>query len=145
VHSVGPGPARDYGPRGRRPTTTLPGLPPGLRPAGLTHWLKQPGRPARRGAARTRSALSPRPRALRGGTVVRLARASRQTRSISGGGISSYRVGGAPGKAVRGEAHLSGSAAWMRWRMLRAAAFNGGEAAPVADDIDGVALQCRGR
>jgi hypothetical protein len=29
--------------------------------------------------------------------------------------------------------------------MLRAAAFNGGEAAPVMDDVDGVALQCRGR
>jgi hypothetical protein len=69
-----------------------------------------------------------------------LARAHRQTRSNSGGGISSYRVGGAPGKAVRGEAHLSSGAAWMRWRMLRAAAFNGGKAAPVADDIDGVAL-----
>jgi hypothetical protein len=29
--------------------------------------------------------------------------------------------------------------------MLRAAAFNGGESAPVMDDVDGVALQCRGR
>jgi hypothetical protein len=29
--------------------------------------------------------------------------------------------------------------------MLRAAAFNGGEAAPVMDDIGGVALQCWGR
>jgi hypothetical protein len=29
--------------------------------------------------------------------------------------------------------------------MLRAGAFNGGEAAPVTDGIDGVALQCRGR
>jgi hypothetical protein len=29
--------------------------------------------------------------------------------------------------------------------MLRAAAFNGGEAAPVMDDVNGVALQCRGR
>jgi hypothetical protein len=29
--------------------------------------------------------------------------------------------------------------------MLWAAAFNGSEAAPVMDDIDGVALQCQGR
>jgi hypothetical protein len=29
--------------------------------------------------------------------------------------------------------------------MLRAATFNDGEAAPVTDDVDGVALQCRGR
>jgi hypothetical protein len=29
--------------------------------------------------------------------------------------------------------------------MLRVAAFNGNEAAPVMDDIDGVALHCRGR
>jgi hypothetical protein len=29
--------------------------------------------------------------------------------------------------------------------MLRAVAFNSGEVAPVMDDIDGVALQCRGR
>jgi hypothetical protein len=53
--------------------------------------------------------------------------------------------GGAPGKAVGGGAHPSGGAVWRWWRMLRAAAFNGGEAAPVTHDIDGVALQCRGR
>jgi hypothetical protein len=47
-----------------------------------------------------------------------------------------------PGKGVEGGAHPSGGAAWRRWRMLWAAAFNGGEAAPVTDDIDGVALQC---
>jgi hypothetical protein len=29
--------------------------------------------------------------------------------------------------------------------MLRAVAFNSGEAAPVTDDIDGGTLQCRGR
>jgi hypothetical protein len=29
--------------------------------------------------------------------------------------------------------------------MLRVAAFNGGEDAPVMDDVDSVALQCRGR
>jgi hypothetical protein len=29
--------------------------------------------------------------------------------------------------------------------MLRVAAFNGSEAALVTDDIDGVALRCRGR
>jgi hypothetical protein len=29
--------------------------------------------------------------------------------------------------------------------MIQAAAFNGGEAAPMTDDIDSVALQCRGR
>jgi hypothetical protein len=29
--------------------------------------------------------------------------------------------------------------------MLRAAVFNGGEVAPVMDDVDGVALQCWGR
>jgi hypothetical protein len=29
--------------------------------------------------------------------------------------------------------------------MLQVAAFNGGEAAPVMDDIDGVALQCWGK
>jgi hypothetical protein len=37
-------------------------------------------------------------------------------------------------------AHPSGSGAWRRWRMLPTAVFNGGEAAPVTDDIDGVAL-----
>jgi hypothetical protein len=51
-------------------------------------------------------------------------------------------TGRVPGKAVEGGAHRSGGAAWRRWRMLWAAAFNGGEAAPVTDDIDGVALQC---
>jgi hypothetical protein len=51
----------------------------------------------------------------------------------------------APSKAVGGGAHPSGGAAWRRWRMLRAAAFNGGEAAPVMDDVDGVALQCWGK
>jgi hypothetical protein len=51
----------------------------------------------------------------------------------------------ASGKAVGGGAHPSGSAAWKWWRMLQAAAFNGGEAALVMDDGDGVALQCRGR
>jgi hypothetical protein len=30
-------------------------------------------------------------------------------------------------------------------KLTRAAAFNGGEVAPVMDDVDGVALQCRGR
>jgi hypothetical protein len=29
--------------------------------------------------------------------------------------------------------------------MLRAVTFNGGEASPVMDDVDGVGLQCRGR
>jgi hypothetical protein len=29
--------------------------------------------------------------------------------------------------------------------MLQAAAFSGGEAAPMMDDVDGVALQCWGR
>jgi hypothetical protein len=54
-------------------------------------------------------------------------------------------TGRAPGKAVGGGAHSSGGVAWRWWRMLRAAAFNGGEAAPVMDDIDGVALHCQGR
>jgi hypothetical protein len=53
--------------------------------------------------------------------------------------------GGTSGKAVGGEAHLSGGAVWRGWTMLRVAAFNGSEAAPVTDDIDGVALWCRGR
>jgi hypothetical protein len=44
-----------------------------------------------------------------------------------------------------GGAHPSGGTAWRRWRMLRAAAFNGGEAALVTNDVDSVALQCRGR
>jgi hypothetical protein len=51
----------------------------------------------------------------------------------------------APGKAVGGGAHPSDGAAWRRWRMLRAVTFNGGEASPVMDDVDGVGLQCRGR
>jgi hypothetical protein len=54
-------------------------------------------------------------------------------------------TGRAPSKVVGGGAHPSGDAAWRRWRMLRAATFNGGEAAPVMDDVDGVALQCQGR
>jgi hypothetical protein len=53
--------------------------------------------------------------------------------------------GGASSKVVGGRAHPSGVAAWRWWRMLRAVAFNGGEAAPVTDDVDSVALQCRGR
>jgi hypothetical protein len=48
--------------------------------------------------------------------------------------------GGTPGKAIGGGAHPSGGTAWRWWRMLWAAAFNGSEAAPVMDDIDGVAL-----
>jgi hypothetical protein len=51
--------------------------------------------------------------------------------------------GGAPGKANGGGDHPSDGAAWRRWRMLRAVAFYGGEAAPVIDDIDGIARQCR--
>jgi hypothetical protein len=54
-------------------------------------------------------------------------------------------TGRASGKGVGGGTHPSGGTVWMRWRMLRAVAFNGGEAAPVTDDIDDVALQCRGR
>jgi hypothetical protein len=50
-----------------------------------------------------------------------------------------------PGKAVGGGAHPSGGAAWRRWRMLQVAAFNGGEAAPITNDVDGVALQCQGK
>jgi hypothetical protein len=49
-------------------------------------------------------------------------------------------TGRALGKAVGGGTHPSGGTAWMRWRMLRAVAFNGGEATPVTDDIDDVAL-----
>jgi hypothetical protein len=60
--------------------------------------------------------------------------------SSNGGGISSHGAGGL-GKAVGGGAHPSGGTAWRPWRMLRAVAFNDGEAAPVMDDIDGVALQ----
>jgi hypothetical protein len=51
-------------------------------------------------------------------------------------------TGRVSGKAVGGGAHRSGGTTWRRWRMLWAAAFNGGEAALVTDDIDGVALQC---
>jgi hypothetical protein len=40
---------------------------------------------------------------------------------------------------------MSGGVGWRRWRMLWAAVFNGCEAAPVTDGVDGVALQCRGR
>jgi hypothetical protein len=53
--------------------------------------------------------------------------------------------GGAPGNVVGGEAHPSGGAAWRQWRMLRVAVFNGGEAAPVTDAVNGMALQCWGR
>jgi hypothetical protein len=98
------------------------------------------------GVARACSARSPRPQALWGSTVVRSVRPSRRTRSSSSGGISFFRAGGgAPGNVVGGGAHPSGNTAWRRWRMLRAVAFNSGEVAPVMDDIDGVALQCRGR
>jgi hypothetical protein len=51
----------------------------------------------------------------------------------------------ASGKASGGGVHPSSGAAWRRWRMLQAATFNGGEAALVTDDIDGVALLCWGR
>jgi hypothetical protein len=54
-------------------------------------------------------------------------------------------TGRASAKGVGGGAQPSCGAAWRRWRMLRAVAFNGDEAALVMDDIDGVALQCRGR
>jgi hypothetical protein len=54
-------------------------------------------------------------------------------------------TGRAPGKAVGGGAHPSAGAAWRRWRMLWAVAFNGDEATPMMDDVDGVALQCWGR
>jgi hypothetical protein len=50
--------------------------------------------------------------------------------------------GCASGKAVGGGAHPISGAAWRQWRMLRAVAFNGSEAALVTDDVDGVALQC---
>jgi hypothetical protein len=49
-------------------------------------------------------------------------------------------TGREPGKAVGSGAHPRGGTAWRRWRMLRAAAFNAGEAAPMIDDVDGVAL-----
>jgi hypothetical protein len=54
-------------------------------------------------------------------------------------------TGRTSGKAVGGKAHWSSGAAWRRWRMVRATAFNSGEAAPVVDDVDGAALQCQGR
>jgi hypothetical protein len=50
MHSAGPGPAQDYGPRGQRPATTVPGQPLGLGPVGSAHWPKRPDQPARRGA-----------------------------------------------------------------------------------------------
>jgi hypothetical protein len=77
--------------------------------------------------------------------------------TLAGGSVAASRWQGAtselvgatgrvPGKGVEGGAHPSGGAAWRRWRMLRVvAAFNGGEAAPVTDDINGVALQCQVR
>jgi hypothetical protein len=49
-------------------------------------------------------------------------------------------TGRAPGMAIGDRTHPNGGAAWRWWRMLQATAFNGGEAAPVTDDIDGVAL-----
>jgi hypothetical protein len=52
-------------------------------------------------------------------------------------------IGRAPGKAVGGGAHPSGGVTERRWRMLRAAAFIGGEGAPVASGDGGMALQCR--
>jgi hypothetical protein len=77
-------------------------------------------------------------------------------RSVRDGAVAAGRRQGATGelagvtgrvsgKAVRGGAHMSDAAMERRWRMLRAAAFVGGEGAPVMDDIDGVALQCRER
>jgi hypothetical protein len=51
--------------------------------------------------------------------------------------------GRAPSKAVGGGAHPSGGATWRWWRMLRAAAFVGGEGAPVAGSGGGMTLQCR--
>jgi hypothetical protein len=47
------------------------------------------------------------------------------------------------GKAIGGEAHLNGGAAWRWWRSLRTTMFIGGERAPVAGGNEGVALQCR--
>jgi hypothetical protein len=49
------------------------------------------------------------------------------------------------GQDGRGGAHPSGGAAWRWWKMLRAAAFNGSEAASMTDDVDNAALQCQGR
>jgi hypothetical protein len=77
-------------------------------------------------------------------------------RSVRDGAVAAGRRQGATGelagvtgrvsgKAVGGGAHMSDAAMERRWRMLRAAAFVGGEGAPVMDDIDGVALQCRER
>jgi hypothetical protein len=54
-------------------------------------------------------------------------------------------IGRVPSKAVRGGAHPSGAATERWWRMLRAAAFTGGEVAPVMDDVNNVPLQCRGK
>jgi hypothetical protein len=51
----------------------------------------------------------------------------------------------APGKAVRGGAHLNGGAAWRRWRSLETAAFIDGERALVAGGNGGMALQCQCR
>jgi hypothetical protein len=90
-------------------------------------------------------AQSPRPAharwrggALAGGSVV----AGRWQRAA---GALTGTTGRAPGKAVRGGAHPSGNVAWRRWRMLRAAAFIGGEGAPMAGDDGGMTLQCRCR
>jgi hypothetical protein len=49
-------------------------------------------------------------------------------------------TGRAPDKAVWGGAHPSGGTAWSRWRMLQAAAFIGGDGAPVAGGDGGTAL-----
>jgi hypothetical protein len=143
VHSAGPGPAQDYGPWGQRPATTVPGQPPELRLVGSAQWPKRPGRPARRGA---RARCSHRAHERSG--VARW----RGRCDLAGGlgvaqvaALAPIEQGSVSGKAVGGGAQPSGGAAWRRWRMLRAVAFNGGEAAPVTDDIDGVALQCQGR
>jgi hypothetical protein len=95
---------------------------------------------------RALGALEPRsPRAVRAcdGTV---ARSTAAQWWLAGGKVLSESSRGPQGgcRATRSGAELTRAArgAWRQWRMLRAAAFNGGEAAPVMDDIGGVALQC---
>jgi hypothetical protein len=112
--------------------------------------VPQPGSPVRRRRG-PRCACVGR---ARGTVTTRSSRTRRLGGALNCGSVAAGRrqgatgelmgaTGRAPGKAIGGGAHLSGGVMERWWRMLWAAAFIGGEGAPVVNSDGGTTLQSR--
>jgi hypothetical protein len=109
-------------------------------PSGPVRWRRGPWCTC---AGRTRGTVTTRSsRARRLGGVLNCGLVAAVRRQGAAGELVGA-TGRAPGKAIGGGAHSSGGAMERQWRMLWAAAFIGGEGAPVAGSDGGMSLQSR--